>query len=185
MPNIIHTKGTTNCKMQRICLRKKVLPYSQKTTVTRHSQGNTPGGCHGARSELISIREAELGDRHIAVHLGRNKRSGEKKFFFFNISLWLQTLNKSQHSKLTLEKKILPPHQPGFELATSQSQVWCSYQQAIPALIQCPTHPCVTTLACKRPWSFCHKCRWQVTPNHAYNLYPTKLEWVDFATVQV
>ena len=28
------------------------------------------------------------------------------------------TLNKSQHTKLTLEKKILPPLLPGFELAT-------------------------------------------------------------------
>ena len=34
-----------------------------------------------------------------------------------------QTQNKSQHSKLTPEKKILPPLLPGFELATFQSRV--------------------------------------------------------------
>ena len=34
-----------------------------------------------------------------------------------------QTLNKSQHTKLTLEKKILPLLLPGFELATFRSRV--------------------------------------------------------------
>ena len=43
-----------------------------------------------------------------------------------------RTLNKSQHTKLTLEKKILPLLLPGFELATFQSWVQRSYQQAIP-----------------------------------------------------
>ena len=31
-------------------------------------------------------------------------------------------------------------------------------------------HPCVTTVACKRSWSFCRKCRWQVTAKHTYTL---------------
>ena len=44
-----------------------------------------------------------------------------------------QMLNKSQHTKLTLEKKIIPPLLPGVELATFRSWVWHSYQQAIPA----------------------------------------------------
>ena len=44
-----------------------------------------------------------------------------------------QTSNKSQHTKLTLEKKILPPLLPGFELATFGSRVRRSNQQAIPA----------------------------------------------------
>ena len=38
------------------------------------------------------------------------------------------TPNKSQHTKLTLEKKILPLLLPGFKLATFRSQVWLSYQ---------------------------------------------------------
>ena len=42
-----------------------------------------------------------------------------------------RTPNKSQHRKLTLEKKILPPLLPGFKLATFWSQVRHSYQQAI------------------------------------------------------
>ena len=46
---------------------------------------------------------------------------------------------KSQHTKLTLEKKILPPLLPGFELATFRSQVRRCNQRAIPApmLILC------------------------------------------------
>ena len=44
-----------------------------------------------------------------------------------------RTPNKSQHTKLTLEKKIVPPLLPGFELATFRSRVRRSNQQAIPA----------------------------------------------------
>ena len=36
---------------------------------------------------------------------------------------WNGYRNKSQHRKLTLEKKILPPFQQGFEPATFQSRV--------------------------------------------------------------
>ena len=51
-------------------------------------------------------------------------------------------------------------------------------------LIQCLFHPHVTAVACRRPWSFCQKCRWQVTPKHTYTLNPTKSEWADCAAVQ-
>ena len=47
-----------------------------------------------------------------------------------------RTSIKSHHTKLTLEKKILPPLLPWFELATFQSRVRRSYQQAIPAPVQ-------------------------------------------------
>ena len=45
-----------------------------------------------------------------------------------------RTPNNSQHTQLTLEKKILPPLLPGFELLTFRSRVGRSNQQAIPAL---------------------------------------------------
>ena len=48
-----------------------------------------------------------------------------------------RTPNKSQHTKLTLEKKILPPLLPGFELATFRSRLRRSNQQAIPVTLQC------------------------------------------------
>ena len=51
-------------------------------------------------------------------------------------------------------------------------------------LIRCPFHSCVTAVARKRPRLFCQKCRWQVTPKHAYTLDPSKSEWLDYAAVQ-
>ena len=44
-----------------------------------------------------------------------------------------RTPNKSQYTKLTLEKKILPPLLPGFELTTFRLRVLRANQQAIPA----------------------------------------------------
>ena len=46
---------------------------------------------------------------------------------------WNRYRNKSQHRKSTLEKKILPPLQQGFEPATFQSRVRRSNHWAIPA----------------------------------------------------
>ena len=40
----------------------------------------------------------------------------------------------------------------------------------MPTLIRCPFHPRVTSVVRKRSRSFCQKCRWQVTPKHAYTL---------------
>ena len=54
---------------------------------------------------------------------------------------WNGYRNKSQHRKSTLEKKILPPFQQGFEPATFQSRVRCSNHWAIPA----PFITCVST----------------------------------------
>ena len=43
-----------------------------------------------------------------------------------------RTVNKSHHTKLTLEKKILLPLLLGFKLATFLPWAWHSYQQATP-----------------------------------------------------
>ena len=51
-------------------------------------------------------------------------------------------------------------------------------------LIRCWFLSHITAVARKRPWSFCQKCRWSVTPKHAYTLDPTKSELGDCATVQ-
>ena len=46
-----------------------------------------------------------------------------------------RTPNKSQHTELTLEKKILPPFLPGFEHAAFWSRVQRFYQEAIAIII--------------------------------------------------
>ena len=56
---------------------------------------------------------------------------------------WNGYRNKSQHRKSTLEKKILPPFQQGFEPATFQSRVRCSNHWAIP-----PPPPPPRTYSC-------------------------------------
>ena len=52
---------------------------------------------------------------------------------------WNGYRNKSQHRKSTLEKKILPPFQQGFEPATFQSRVWRSNHWAIPVGLESTT----------------------------------------------
>ena len=62
------------------------------------------------------------------------------------------TPKKSQHAKLTLEKKILLWLLLGFELATFWSRVWHSYQQAILAPATSIPYPvCKTTSAVSSP----------------------------------
>ena len=58
-----------------------------------------------------------------------------------------RTPNKSQHTKSTLEKKILPPLLPGFELATFRLRVRRSNQHAIPDTPTTTTTTTTTTTA--------------------------------------
>ena len=46
-----------------------------------------------------------------------------------------RTLNKSQHTKLPLERKILPPLLPGFKLVAFPSRVRRPYQPALLEII--------------------------------------------------
>ena len=68
---------------------------------------------------------------------------------------WNRYRNKSQHRKLTMEKKIIPPLQRGFEPMTFQSRVQCSNHWAIPApqpdfnILQATRH-----LRMNSKWSF-------------------------------
>ena len=55
---------------------------------------------------------------------------------------WNGYRNKSQHRKSTLEKKILPPFQQGFEPVTFQSRVRRSNHWAIPAPRSFETRVC-------------------------------------------
>ena len=42
-----------------------------------------------------------------------------------------------------------------------------------------------TAVAHKRPWSFCQKCKWQVTPKHMYTLDPMKTVWLSRCSVGI
>ena len=56
---------------------------------------------------------------------------------------WNRYRNKSQHRKLTLDKKIIPPLQKGFEPATFRSRVRRSNHWAIPAHSRCSLVACM------------------------------------------
>ena len=62
--------------------------------------------------------------------------------------------------------------------STSSRRIFFSKVNSVLTLILCPFHLLVTVVAHKRPWSFCKKCRWQVTPKRAYTLAPSKLGWL-------
>ena len=72
---------------------------------------------------------------------------------------WNGYQNKSQHRKLTLEKKILPPLLQWFEPVTFRSWVWHSNHWAIPAPQMCAkAHALISLhrlLLCKRPMLQC------------------------------
>ena len=95
---------------------------------------------------------------------------------------WNGYRNKSQHRKSTLEKKILPPFQQGFEPATFQSRVRRSNHWAIPApmatlacnLFICHTHNGIFDRC------FCKGDKW-LSPsagNNSQNTWTLALSWL-------
>ena len=67
---------------------------------------------------------------------------------------WNGYRNKSQHRKSTLEKKILPPFQQGFEPATFQSRVRTLTTELSPPPISAAQHSASSyELASARSWS--------------------------------
>ena len=77
---------------------------------------------------------------------------------------WNRYRNKSQHRKLSLEKKILPPLQRGFEPMTFRSRVQCSNHWAIPApqldfnILQATRH---LRMNSKRSFYYTHTMCWK------------------------
>ena len=66
----------------------------------------------------------------------------------------------------THDRKVagLNPGRSGGRIFFSQVNFLCWL------LLRYLFHPRVTAVACKRPRTFCQKCRWQVTAKHAYTL---------------
>ena len=94
------------------------------------------------------------------------------------------TPKKSQHKKFTLEKKILPPLLSGFESRSFGDESGAQPASYPGSPIWCLFQPSVTAVACKRPRSFCRKCRLlQVAPKRGYTLDPVKSESTNHAVV--
>ena len=98
---------------------------------------------------------------------------------------WNGYRNKSQHRKSTLEKKILPPFQQGFEPATFQSRVRCSNHWAIPAPktmgwtslpVLWVIHPAKNSLARKRETNQCNTARLHQCNTARFSISATRLD---------
>ena len=85
---------------------------------------------------------------------------------------------------LALYQQNHPSPRKGSEFESQQENFLLQSVLCVQTLIWCLFHPHVTAVAHKRPQSFYQKCRWQVTPKHAYTLDPTKLERADYAALQ-
>ena len=101
-----------------------------------------------------------------------------------NCHCWYSELLGRQDS---LVVRVLDLRSKGWK-SESRQEWWENFllqsQICVQTLIRCPFHPHVTAVARKIPWSFCQKCRRQVTPKHAYIFDLMKLEWTDYAAVQ-
>ena len=80
----------------------------------------------------------------------------------------------------TLDRKVASsnPGRSGQRIFFSRVSFVCSL------LLGVRSNPMLPAVTRKRSRSFCQKCRWQVTSNHAYTLDPTKSEWADYAALQ-
>ena len=100
----------------------KLLPYRRKFCV-HHAP------CHFMQSHICKVYACLAVTCHL--HFWQNDRDLLRATAVTRG--WNGYRNKSQHRKLTLEKKILPPLLRGFELATFQSRVRRSNHWAISA----------------------------------------------------
>ena len=103
---------------------KKLLP-SGRVLCTPYNHAL----CHFMQSHIRKVYECLAVTCHL--HFWQNDRSLLRATAVTRG--WNGYRNKSQHRKLTLEKKILPPLLPGFEPATFRSRVRRSNHWAIPA----------------------------------------------------
>ena len=87
-------------------------------------------------------------------------------FFFFRIDIYLVGARVA----CWLEHRTRDWKVASSNPSRSSKKIFFSRVNFMCWLIRSPFHPRVTVVACTRPRSFCQKCRWQVTPKHAYTL---------------
>ena len=108
---------------------KNLLPESQSRCVLCTPYNHAP--CHFMQSHICKVYVCLA----VTCHLRFWQNDGGLSHATAVTQGWNGYQNKSQHRKLTPEKKILPPLLRGFEPATFRSWVLCSNHWAIPAPI--------------------------------------------------
>ena len=127
-----------------------LLPESQSQRVLCTPYNHAP--CHFMQSHICKVYACLAVTCHL--RLWQNDRGLLRATAVTRG--WNGYRNKSQHRKLTLEKKILPPLQQGFEPATFRSQVRCSNHCAIPAQLHTQTQ----TAGCRNDTCLVAHVRW-------------------------
>ena len=115
-PGSVHSGSASRDDCDRVFLdelRVSSLPdrFPHYIPGQQHSQPTPTSLGQGVRVFKCNLPPALLADRTGSVTCYCGNTGVER------------TPNNSQHTKLTLEKKILPPPLPGFELATFRSRV--------------------------------------------------------------
>ena len=110
--------------------------------------------------KLYSMEYSWKGHKYRNRHKNRITRSGQARLVYVkNINCSISNTWRWAHAS------------PGL---TSRADSFFFFFVRYPFRLQ------VTTVACKRPRSFCQKRRWQVTAKYVHTLDPTKLGWADF-----
>ena len=90
-------------------------------------------------------------------------------FFYQKGGHWI--LDMGSGDSLVVRESDLWSKGPGFECWQERRENFLLQGQlSVLTLISVSIPPRVTTVAHKRSWSFCQKCRWQVTAKHTYTL---------------
>ena len=118
------------------------MPVAKDRCTMVVSRGTTSGQRHSHQSDCVTSR------MYACVSVTGHLHFWQNDWGLLHATAVTQGWNghqkiKSAH-KVNSGKKILLPLLPGFELTTFRSQVWCSYQQAIPAPQDIQHHPNIT-----------------------------------------
>ena len=107
------------------------------------------------------------GWHYIYQSVHKSNRKLEQLFYVHVLGLRLCDLVQSHTRDSLLVRLSAPdPRSKGCEFESRQERREDFLLQGylcVLTLVRCPFHPRVTAVARKRPWSFCQKCRWQVS----------------------
>ena len=120
---------------------------------------------------LTQIWKTTKLEMHIDTKLRENGGSIDLNFILFNQVLWQMTRGGVGIAQWlvhqTHDQKVV-----GSNPCRSSGRIFFSGVNFLCWLLfWYPFYPCVTAVACKRSWSVCQKCRWQVTDKHACTLH--------------
>ena len=130
----------------------------------------------GARYHWLADAVHPFRIRHAAFGVGRFETNAANRLNRTAVPIRLRSSSDgpSQPGAGTaqwLERRTRDRKVPGSNPGRSDRRMFFSNVNLLcRCLFRYPFHLRVTSVARKRSWSFCQKCRWQVTAKHTYTL---------------